>query len=357
MQTQRLDWIDMAKGLGMILVMITHAPIPDQFKQIIYTFHMPLFFFLSGYLFSISKYNSFLAFFKRKFKSLVIPYFTLSFINYMYWISTNGPYNYSTSIYKPFVGTFYALRRSEWSLHNGTMWFVTCLFITEILFYIIIKSSKNNNIIITICLIISSVAGHLYSAYIGQAFPWSIDVSITAVVFFGAAYLIRCKGILLNVNVGYLVLFIVVNAVAGYLNFKHIGKPTDMFFNRYGNYFLFYIGAFSGVLAYIMLIKLLPKINFLEYIGKNSIIFLAFHQFILFPNIEIVLKHINIFSGKDYYSYILLGTTYALVSSVILIPVSFIITKYMPYLLGKAYQINGTAERRIKVFEVKIREL
>lgn len=347
MRRQRLEWIDMAKGLGMILVMIAHAPIPDQLKGVIYTFHMPLFFFLSGYLFSISKYNNFIVFFKRKFKSLVIPYLTLSFINYIYWISTNGPHIYSINIYKPLVGTFYALRRSEWTLHNGTMWFVACLFFTELLFYTIVKLSKNNSTIIAICLVISSVAGHLYSAYIGQALPWSIDISITAVVFFGTAYLIRDKNVGLNANIGYLVLFIAANIFAGYLNFKHIGKPIDMFFNVYGSYFFFYISAFGGVLAYVMLIKLLPKINLLAYIGKNSIIFLAFHQFIIFPNIEKVLKHVNIFSSSSYYDYIMLGITYALISTVILIPVSFIITTYMPFLLGKAYQISSTAKREI----------
>ena len=58
--TQRISWIDNAKALGIISVFYGHIvikifatyPIPAAFLQIklIYSFHMPLFFLLSGYL-------------------------------------------------------------------------------------------------------------------------------------------------------------------------------------------------------------------------------------------------------------------------------------------------------------------
>ena len=49
---QRIDWIDTAKGLCMILVIVGHTPAlrqPDaQFH--FFSFHMPAFFFLTGYM-------------------------------------------------------------------------------------------------------------------------------------------------------------------------------------------------------------------------------------------------------------------------------------------------------------------
>ena len=40
----RVEWIDMAKGLGIIFVLLGHARFPDEIITWIYSFHMPLFF-------------------------------------------------------------------------------------------------------------------------------------------------------------------------------------------------------------------------------------------------------------------------------------------------------------------------
>ena len=51
---KRIDWVDVAKGIAMILVIVVHAEehfMPGTLvstKIPIYTFHMPLFFFMSG---------------------------------------------------------------------------------------------------------------------------------------------------------------------------------------------------------------------------------------------------------------------------------------------------------------------
>lgn len=44
---KRIEWIDISKGLGMLLVIAGHT-IALKYSSILYTFHMPLFFFLSG---------------------------------------------------------------------------------------------------------------------------------------------------------------------------------------------------------------------------------------------------------------------------------------------------------------------
>lgn len=46
---ERLDWIDFAKGIGIILVVWAHTR--GFFTNYIEQFHMPLFFFVSGYLY------------------------------------------------------------------------------------------------------------------------------------------------------------------------------------------------------------------------------------------------------------------------------------------------------------------
>lgn len=48
MGSQRIDYIDIAKGIGILLVLWAHLDVCDYVHSSIYLFHMPLFFFISG---------------------------------------------------------------------------------------------------------------------------------------------------------------------------------------------------------------------------------------------------------------------------------------------------------------------
>ncbi|MGN0153774.1 MAG: acyltransferase family protein [Lachnospiraceae bacterium] len=65
--------IDIAKGIGIILVVLGHCSIPP-ISTIIYLFHMPLFFFISGYLYNDNNSKDPYRFFKKKFFGLYVPY-------------------------------------------------------------------------------------------------------------------------------------------------------------------------------------------------------------------------------------------------------------------------------------------
>ena len=51
MASKRIEFVDVAKGIATILVIIGHLSYtPDMIKIWLYTFHIPLFFFLSGFV-------------------------------------------------------------------------------------------------------------------------------------------------------------------------------------------------------------------------------------------------------------------------------------------------------------------
>ncbi|MBF1069294.1 MAG: acyltransferase family protein, partial [Prevotellaceae bacterium] len=58
-QTKRIEALDIAKGIGIILVIIGHMS-SSYLRDWIYSFHMPLFFIISGICFKTEKYPSFL---------------------------------------------------------------------------------------------------------------------------------------------------------------------------------------------------------------------------------------------------------------------------------------------------------
>ena len=77
-QKQRIEWIDIAKGIGIIAVLIGHTN-SGILRDEIYSFHIPLFIFLSGMLFSGST-KSAKEFFVSKIKRIAVPYYFWAFI-------------------------------------------------------------------------------------------------------------------------------------------------------------------------------------------------------------------------------------------------------------------------------------
>ncbi len=87
MEKTRNITFDIAKGIGIILVVLGHYT-PEEapawyigFVDFIYCFHMPLFFIIAGFFFDRSTSDkSYLSLVKSKFKRLIVPYFILSWV-------------------------------------------------------------------------------------------------------------------------------------------------------------------------------------------------------------------------------------------------------------------------------------
>lgn len=72
---QRIDWIDTAKGLCMILVIVGHTlPYGNLMRNFIFSFHMPAFFFLTGYTARRpDTWQGFARRVKKDFAALIVP--------------------------------------------------------------------------------------------------------------------------------------------------------------------------------------------------------------------------------------------------------------------------------------------
>ncbi|WP_342042163.1 acyltransferase family protein [Bacillus sp. OTU2372] len=336
--SKRLDWLDIGKGLGMLLVMLGHADIPTPLKTYIYTFHMPLFFFLSGYLYNKEKFPSLKVFFKKRTKSLILPYLSFSFMAYLWFLLLNyiGLVNYKKNLLTPLLGSVIAERKSIWTVHTGALWFVACLFCTELLFYFIAKIGRTEKAI-GFFLLVMSVVGCFYNKMVGQPLPWNIDVAMISVGFYGAGYLFKKYNKYLERfnHLKALVLLLIVNLFTGYLNYVLTGERVDFYNSSLGNIVLFYLSAFSGIGAFVILIKHMKKNKVLQYIGKNSFIYLAFHQKIVFFVFSLLIQK-SIFNFESIINHpIVEGVLITFITVVILIPAVYTINHYFPFMLGK----------------------
>lgn len=77
MEKKRLEWLDMAKGIAIILMVLGHTSIPDRLSNFIFAFHMPLFFIASGWCTNWAKEN-YGVFVLKKLRTLGIPFLVYS---------------------------------------------------------------------------------------------------------------------------------------------------------------------------------------------------------------------------------------------------------------------------------------
>ena len=200
-KTQRITWIDLMKGLLMIMGHSFAGPhYQSHYGKIIYWFHLPAFFLISGFLFKpVNSINGLFKLIKKQFYRIVIPY--ISFLIAM-------------GIYRYFVTFKQGLLTNKWIKNDlicclkggqflpapaGALWFLTCLLFTQILFAIIllINNSINFQIIAcTICYILAHVqAWYFYNTTL----PFAIDISLLAIVYFAVGY--NLKSIMSNKTV------------------------------------------------------------------------------------------------------------------------------------------------------------
>lgn len=79
MQNHRKLWLDVAKGITIILMVIGHTAIPYIASDFIYCFHMPLFFIASGFVSNYLKHNP-LEYIKHKAHTIMLPFVIYSII-------------------------------------------------------------------------------------------------------------------------------------------------------------------------------------------------------------------------------------------------------------------------------------
>ena len=138
--------LDMMRGWAIILVVLGHAGVPDILRTFIYSFHMPLFFFISGFFCNDRKDVQ--KFFLSKIKSLYVPFVVvyLLLIVLSHWLHhfslTKFDYNSFGDIVKA-LSLVLRFRVGAMDL-LGHFWFLPVLFFISIFFYGMLRLTKTN---------------------------------------------------------------------------------------------------------------------------------------------------------------------------------------------------------------------
>ncbi len=288
---QRLDYVDIAKGLGMLTIIWGHICYAGISNKIVYAFHIPLFFFLSGLVFSKARYADFGAFLKKRVKGLLFPYFVFSFVTWAVW----ALYSYIThttvdSYWMPLLQTFIAQGSEGYLVHNVPLWFVMCLFTVEVLYFFIAKLPDCLNVVICLILCIVGVWTISTDVFDFSKFPWSIDVAFMAIPFYA-------MGNLLISHVGHQKLqemvskdklvCIVVMLLTAFLLYEgasYNGSASMGHAYLGKNPWVFYGTAICGIVFFMLLCLFLGSLkenklmDSIKWFGRNSFRVMAVHN-------------------------------------------------------------------------------
>ena len=283
-KNNRIRYIDIAKGIAIILIVIGHVyPLNGNVSIAVHYVSLPLFFMVSGFLFNFDKYeNNFKALIKNSFIQLILPALIFSLV-----IMRDFTVFFSSSDFMSFLwacgvdaGKFHILRT-----HMGATWFLYCLFLARILlwcFLKFIKYSKINQILVFILVYTIAQIG----ASLGMMdfyLPWSADISLVALFFMYAGYFLHQKRFFeTNSKTQIISLFFALILACLYL------KYTMMFnlnMRIYGNFFVTLIGASALSVLVMYLSVYIDKLqickhisNILQYLGINSLIIYLYHN-------------------------------------------------------------------------------
>ncbi len=169
--SKRIEYLDIARGIGILLVVLGHndfEAISLFVHQVIYSFHIPLFFFLSGYFINIS--IPFFDFVKKRFNSLLKPFLFTIFLIYFTSVSFEkmGFSMAITRIVKSLYGTGHYI---DWV----QLWFLPELFVVSLYAFLFLTLvSRLNNRWITWGILLATLAFSL--PFLKTFYPFTISI-------------------------------------------------------------------------------------------------------------------------------------------------------------------------------------
>ena len=327
-QNNRLEYIDFAKGIGIILVIFVHASaacgVPYFiFKDAIAASFMPLFFFCSGFFFRT--YDSTKNFICKKVYTLLVPFLFFHIVScFILPILNNYSFEWR-QIYDFLFGGFH--------YPNVPLWFVICLFDVSIIYYILyiltIKT-RCQLIILVFVSVLLGVLGYAIGMWHRIELPLKFDTALTVMPYYCIGHVFSSQTIVIQSSKQgkYLLLLAIVSWVLCCL----LASDAAYFINSYSMPIQnVYLAAFCGIFFYISLsryVNYLPLINFL---GRYSLIILLTHS----PYVQRLMPLLFRLGISVWWINTLLCTIIVSVSYLLFVPLA---CKYIPYVIGQKWE-------------------
>lgn len=286
MKGKRIEYLDIAKGIGIILVVWAHAegPLSSQ----IYQFHMPFFFLISGLLYN--ERSPFTVFAIRRVKRLYIPFVFWNMLTI--WAKRLYFGGGFLLFAKETVKVLFTLKKD--GQFFGATWFLGALFLVSVVYKLVdslLPPFKYRDAAILICSSLIAVCGFEITL------PYMLSRTLILSMYFAMGVFAKNRrDVLVHYDSVYLAAFCAI----AYLVISHYGS-ANMGANEYRYPLLFAIGAILASYAVLFLCRKLTRLNTsmfnalrksLVFLGERSIDIVIW-QFVFFRFIIILQMYLN----------------------------------------------------------------
>lgn len=234
---------------------------------------MPLFFFISGYLYKPERKCT--KYLYNKSISLLIPYFIFLLIIFMFQYGTN--YIYYNLKHSVFLFLWGGTKLAGWT---GIFWFITCFFITQQFFnFLFTKCNKRLLILITCLFLLLAYVNYIFFQTL--SLPWALNLLLYTLPIFSSGYLIKKYE---NVIISKKILIVSLSAISMIVCFLYPIVSINIKYTNYGVPVISFLLGIILILGIVLLSQQISKYRFitniLSYTGKASMPIMYLHQFI-----------------------------------------------------------------------------
>ncbi|MGB9940428.1 acyltransferase family protein [Methanosarcina sp.] len=299
-----IAYMDIVKAFAIIAVVVGHSGSP--LTQIVYMYHVPLFFFIAGYFYNDSYSKAPFLLLKKRLKTLYLPFvgYELLFLalhNIFFELNIySDKAGYGNTVSHLYTTQEFAINAVKILAFIGTeellgpLWFILSLFTVTIFFgfisYLTTKYVKGNPEYFRFSVIfLAFLIGNL-TTYYGLTFYFVLNTSLVAILIYYIGYMFRKYEDKIAFNPHFLtisLLFLIMSSLYG---------PIDMASNSYLSPSFLIANSLAGAYINIYLAKRIvsTEINYtiLEYIGKNTFAIMALH-YISFKLINLIQVRLN----------------------------------------------------------------
>ena len=326
MTNNRYLHIDMARGVAMILVVMGHSCLSTQgdLNKMILSFHMPLFFFLSGIFAKEYTFERLLGGVSNKIKKILIPQLLLALLVTILKIA-------------PYIIKGQSLANFDWIV-GLRYWFLPTLFFCSVIFMVlscVLDMNKRLTQIIIVSISTLTIWLTLYVFDISNSFfAKYLKLVPVAFLFYQLGSIFKAQS-LSQGNSNKLAEATILLAAPILFIVSQWNTSVRMYLSDYGSFPLFLICSILGIFLVVQMTKQMKTFNILVDIGQMSIAIYVWN-FIVVEFTKIFFLYVLKMAGL-YTSGAHVALTFV-VSIVLLYYISKLTLRYFPWLYGTKTQ-------------------
>ena len=261
-------------------MIVGHVLTPGWKRNLIFSFHMPLFIIVSGFFFKENEKFSIML--KKSFKTLIIPFLVVIFLDTLLrgYMNQQNLCDIIIDYFKRILVSYSADNKIsyEFTRQLDVIWFIPFLFVTKIVFWGINKLAKSNEILKFLLCLLIMICGYYLGAS-GYWLPFSLDIAMFSVMFMYVGHILKKYNLLEKILQNYRILCIIL--IIWIIGIKY--SPIELSMRLYPRVDLSVITGICGTIIIFKIselidlkLKIISKI--LQWYGKNSMLILCAHQ-------------------------------------------------------------------------------